>query len=80
MALPDGEFVLVLNCADCGAELNRSRVITAREYTQAVLTGPLCTKPCPRGCRSTFSDMNMNTRQRFERPDGTLISLDEEIS
>lgn len=64
--LPDGKFVLVVECADCGKELNRSVPITKSEYTHAVLSGPLCTGPCPSGCRSTFSDMNINTRQRME--------------
>ena len=74
MALPDGEFIIIVECADCGTELNRSVPLTARQYTMAVLTGPLNTRSCPKGCRPTFSDLNMNTKQRFERADGTPIS------
>jgi hypothetical protein len=73
MALPDGQFVIVVECGNCGAELNRSVPLTAKEYTMAVLMGPLNTRSCPNGCRSTFSDLNLNTRDRWERPDGTPI-------
>ena len=73
MSAPDGEFVIVILCKDCQRELNRSKPITRKEYTEAVMSGPLCTKPCPNGCRSTYSDMNMNTVHRWERLDGSVI-------
>lgn len=73
MSVPEGLFIIVVECADCKAELNRSRPLTKKDYTLAVLSGPLVTKPCPNGCRSTFSDCNLNTRHRWEREDGTPI-------
>ena len=73
MSVPDGEFVIVVLCRECKTELNRSKPITAKEYTQAVITAPINTKPCPKGCRATFSDCNMNTLHRWERTDGTVI-------
>ena len=68
--LPEGQFVLVLECRDCGKELNRSMPITKKQYTRATLAGPLTTGPCPNGCRSTFSDLNMNTTQRVRTAAG----------
>ena len=73
MSVPDGVFIIVVECKDCGKELNRSRPITAEQYTGAVLSGPLVTGPCPNGCRSTFSDCNLNTQHKWIREDGTLI-------
>lgn len=77
MSVPDGEFVIVVRCKDCGEELNRSVRLTAKDYTQAVLSAPLNTKPCPNGCRSTASDCNANTTHSWERPDGTPIERDQ---
>ena len=78
MSVPDGVFIIVVECADCGKELNRSKPLTSREYTQAIITQPLCTARCPNGCRSTASDCNANVRTRWEREDGTFISREQD--
>ena len=77
MAVPDGEFIIVIECKDCGRELNRSNTLTAKDYTSVVLSAPLNTKPCPNGCRSTASDCNANTNHRWERLDGTVINKED---
>jgi len=73
MSIPDGVFIIVVKCSDCGAELNRSKPLTKKEYTTAVLLCPIMTERCPNGCRSTFSDCNLNTYDEWWREDGTLI-------
>jgi hypothetical protein len=78
MSLPDGTFIIVVECRDCGTELNRSKPITSKDYTMAVLIEPLVTGRCPKGCRSTASDLNINTKTRWEREDGTPIPKEKE--
>jgi len=75
MAVPNGVFIIVVKCADCGAELNRSRPLTKDNYTQAVILGPIMTPACPNGCRSTFSDCNLNTRDAWIREDGSHCEI-----
>lgn len=75
MAIPEGKFIIVSCCADCGAELNRSNPLSGMDYTFAVMAEPLSTRRCPNGCRSTFSDCNINTRHRWEREDGTPCEI-----
>lgn len=56
------KVILVLKCRDCGTELNRSdRPLTEEQARQARLNSAFAAGPCPKGCRSTFSDLNINT-------------------
>jgi len=54
-------FVLVLRCKDCGSELNRSYPLAEIELSAARVSSAFAAGPCPNGCRSTFSDLNLNT-------------------
>lgn len=54
--------ILVLRCADCGQELNRTRPLTPDEAAFARVNSAMVAGRCPKGCRSTFSDLNINTR------------------
>lgn len=54
--------VLILQCNDCGLELNRSNPLTDEEVPKAKLFSGFAAGPCPNGCRSTFSDLNLNTK------------------
>lgn len=67
--VPDSFYVVTDNCADCGEELNRTCVMTGVEvrerWGRLVLSAPLNTPRCPKGCRATFSDLNMNTDMRI---------------
>lgn len=62
-------FVILNCCKDCGEELNRSVVLTGKSikknWTKIVLGSGLNTKKCPNGCRSTFSDININTKLKI---------------
>lgn len=59
------KFKVVLRCRDCGKQLNETTEMTAKEvwqrWTQLVLTSGFNAGKCPEGCRSTFSDLNINT-------------------
>lgn len=56
------QFVMVLLCADCRTELNRTIQLSADELTKLnTLSSAFAAGKCPNGCRSTFSDLNINT-------------------
>lgn len=59
------DFKVVVRCGDCGEVLNESIPMTAKgivdAWMQLVISSPLVTKPCPKGCRPTYSDCNANT-------------------
>lgn len=61
----DELFVVSLQCADCHAELNRTKEQPGREiwehWTMIVLGSGFVAGKCKEGCRSTYSDLNINT-------------------
>ena len=61
----DAPHVILMKCADCRHEMNRTRVMTGKEisanWLMIAMGSPLNAGKCPNGCRSTFSDCNMNT-------------------
>jgi len=59
-------FVGILRCRDCGTEVNRTRLLTEQEKGQAALFSAFAAGHCPKGCRSTFSDLNINTTLSWE--------------
>lgn len=58
----EAKFVLVMYCRDCGIELDRTRPLEKAEVNRAMMASGLNNVKCPKGCRSTFSDCNWNTR------------------
>lgn len=54
--------IIILKCRDCGAELNRSNPLSESDVAKAMITSGLAAGTCPKGCRSTFSDLNLNTK------------------
>lgn len=56
-----GRVILILKCADCGAELNRTPALTQEDAAHARIFSAFAGGKCPKGCRSTFSDLNINT-------------------
>jgi hypothetical protein len=56
------KVILILRCADCGQELNRTPPLTREEANTARVFSAMAAGRCPNGCRSTFSDLNINTR------------------
>lgn len=58
-----------LLCADCKQELNRTKPLSGKElhdnWLFIVMGSPLMNNQCPKGCRSTFTDCNMNTKHQI---------------
>lgn len=54
--------IAILSCADCGHELNRSIPFEAKDEGKVRMTSGFASGKCPKGCRSTFSDLNLNTK------------------
>lgn len=61
----DDMFAVSVQCSDCGSEVNRSKPLTGKEiwkhWTMIVMSSGFVTGKCKQGCRSTFSDLNINT-------------------
>lgn len=59
-------FVVKVHCKDCDEVLNTSRVYETldemqKSWMMMVFSSGLVTGKCPKGCRATFSDCNINT-------------------
>lgn len=56
---------IILECAQCNYELNRSVEMTSEEinknWSLMCISSALVAGQCPNGCPSTFSDCNINT-------------------
>jgi len=55
-----------LRCRDCGEVLNIAENVPENKKAQVGMSAPLVAGRCPNGCRSTCSDMNMNTTLAWE--------------
>jgi len=53
--------IAILKCRDCGEVLNETEPFPDKEEGRVAVSSGLAAGPCPKGCRSTFSDLNMNT-------------------
>lgn len=62
--IDDKEYKILVKCADCGAIMNETVPIKGEElkskWSQLVITAPFNIRQCKNGCRSTFSDLNLN--------------------
>ena len=60
-----GKYVVRLRCKDCGHELNSTSEMTGAQinanWATLAIGSALVAGKCPKGCRSTFSDCNINT-------------------
>lgn len=65
------KYVILNKCAECGEVLNTSKDMTADEihkgWASIVMSAPLCTGACPKGCRPTYPDCNANTEFEIHR-------------
>jgi len=61
----------ILSCHDCGHELNRAENVPESKKHIVSMRSPLVAFKCPNGCRSTFSDMNMNTNLKWTPVDNS---------
>ena len=61
----EGKYVVRLRCKDCGHELNSTSEMTGTQinanWATLAIGSALVSGRCPKGCRSTFSDCNINT-------------------
>lgn len=51
----------ILRCRDCRTELNSTCAVPEGSWFHIRLSSGLVAKKCPHGCRSTCSDLNLNT-------------------
>jgi hypothetical protein len=65
MKIAERKFKVLLLCHDCRAQLNATVEMTAAQvyddWTQLVMSSGFVSGKCKQGCRSTFSDLNINT-------------------
>ena len=54
-------WTAILKCRDCGTELNRAEHVPEEKKAQVDISAALMAGKCPKGCRATFSDCNINT-------------------
>ena len=63
--ISDKKYTVALLCRDCGRQLNETCAMTGdevrREWLKLVTSAALMAGKCPNGCRSTWSDCNINT-------------------
>ena len=50
-----------LKCHDCGAVLNTATDVPESKKLQVIISSGLAAGKCPNNCRSTLSDLNLNT-------------------
>jgi len=55
-----------LKCADCGIVLNTALNVPESEKGRVSASSGLVATPCPNGCRSTETDLNLNTKLEWE--------------
>jgi len=58
----DSYWTAILTCADCGQEMNRATKVPESKKGMVSLTSAFAGDDCRNGCRSTFSDLNINTK------------------
>lgn len=59
--MADKLLICTVKCRDCGEQLAQSHPVSEKEKLQLMLSAPLVTPSCPKGCRATYSDCNSNT-------------------
>jgi len=60
-AVTEALWTAILKCRDCGHELNRAENVPTDQKGFVSVTSALAAPRCPKGCRSTLSDLNLNT-------------------
>ena len=70
---PVKKYYILLLCDECKSELNRTQLITGEEikhnWTMLVMGSGFNAGKCKNGCRSTFSDYNINTELKIFEAD-----------
>ncbi len=63
---PPTHLVAKLKCRDCGTVLNTSVPFERKDEAKVRLLSGLAAGRCPKGCRSTLPDLNLNTEIEIE--------------
>ena len=74
-------YVVQLCCSDCGEVLNQTIEMSAKEiydeWSSLVIGSAFASGKCKNGCRSTFSDCNINTDMKiFDMNKGCIVDKD----
>lgn len=63
--ITEGKYVVRLRCKECGAELNATTEMTGAQvlanWVKLAIGSAFVVWKCPKGCRSPFSVLNINT-------------------
>ncbi len=75
------KYVVKAVCGDCGEPLAETHTMTGNElkksWVMIVMGGPLVIGSCPKGCKPTFSDCNINNDLKVYPADGTEVEEKE---
>jgi len=67
---PERKYKVLLLCGDCGHQLNDTKELTGEvlraDWGMLVMTSGFNAGKCPKGCRATFSDLNINTKMKIK--------------
>jgi hypothetical protein len=55
-----------LRCRECGTVLNTAEHVPEDRKVRVAMTAPFNCGRCPKGCRPTFSDLNLKTTLDWE--------------
>lgn len=66
MSQPKKLKIAKVFCRDCGEVLNETVPFPGEEVGKVLISSVNAAGPCPRGCRSTFTDLNLNTKCEVE--------------
>ena len=55
-----------LKCSECGTTLNTAENVPEDKKGIVNVSSAFAAGPCPKGCRATFSDLNINTTLTWE--------------
>ena len=56
----------ILTCRDCDTILNTAERVPESEKGRVAVSSGFAAGPCPKGCRSSFSDLNLNTKLEWQ--------------
>lgn len=59
--MSDALFTCEVKCRNCGEILAKAEHVPENEKLRIIMSSPLVTPSCPKGCMATYSDCNANT-------------------
>lgn len=68
-------FIYTVKCRDCGELLAQSKPVPENGKLGIVMSAPIMTPSCPKGCEPTYGDCNSNTDTSWsEVPDEAKVA------